>query len=130
MERSKLLSMNVDQLSDAQLYALFCNKDLHHDIKSAVREEIAKRDFSVEYLDRLGLEFEHKNGSSQTGGLSLYQKGLIILLPFFIVIHAILANVHISKGNMFKWKQHWRFITIGFLLWTIVIILIGRFTHH
>jgi len=119
--------MNVHQLSDTQLYALFRNNDLHRDIRSAVSKEIGKRNFSIDYLDQLGLEFEQRAAASQTGGLSLYQKILIILFPFFIIIHAILANFHISKGNMFKWKQHWRFVTIGFFIWTIVILLVGRF---
>jgi hypothetical protein len=65
--------------------------------------------------------------SQNNSSLTTLEKCFIVLFPFFPVIHAILANRHISKGNSRKWKQHWGFVTLGYAFWTVIVILLARF---
>ena len=118
--------MNAKELPDKQLYTLVRSKELSPHLKKIVEEEFKRREFSIEQLDKLAMEYEgdlRQNNSS----LSVLGKVLIVLVPFFPIIHAILANRHISAGNSRKWKQHWRFVTIGYAFWTVIVILLARF---
>jgi len=118
--------MNVESLSDNQLYTLVQSKELSSEIRQIVLEEFGRRNFSIEQLDKLSMEHEAILSQSEAS-LTPLEKCLIMLVPFFPVIHAILANRHISKGSRKKWKQHWRFVTIGYIFWTVIVLLFAKF---
>jgi hypothetical protein len=117
--------MLTDRLTDYQLYALVINQDLDPDLHEQVHAEFKKRNFSQEHIDQLAIEYE-KVIPSINDDLTTWQKIRIIAFPFFIPIQAIIANRYISKGNIRKWKQYWKFLTVGLLVWTIVILVLVK----
>ena len=125
MKEDSINADDVKKLSDFQLYSLFYGKELSPFLKRTVADEFKNRNFSIETLDKLGMEYEKRVGN-QSNGLPLYQKILIVLIPFFPVINAILANRHISKKNMRRWKDYWNYVALGYVLWTGVILLLAK----
>jgi hypothetical protein len=112
----------MDKLSDAQLYALVINHDLSGDLKEKANAEFQKRNFPQEYIDKLALEYENIMPSSKSG-LTIGEKIRIIAFPFFVPIQSIIANRYISKGNTTGWKMYWKYLAIGWLMWTILFFL-------
>ena len=58
--------------------------------------------------------------------LSLKYKAVLVLFPFFIPIQSINATKFLANGQKRKWKEYWFYISLGYLLWTVVIILFFR----
>jgi hypothetical protein len=116
----------MEKLSDSQLYALVINHDLSQGLKEKALAEFGKRNFSQQYVDELAYEYETIIPSLNTD-LSTWEKVRIIVFPFLLPIQAIIANRYISKGNPKKWKQYWKYLTIGWLVWTILVFLVAKF---
>lgn len=117
--------MNAELLTDKELYSWLRSQELAPHLKRIVEEEFKRRQFPIEVVDKLSMDYEGVNAKTNSS-LTAVEECLIILLPFFPVIHAILANRHISKGNPKKWKQYWRFVTIGYAVWTVIALVIAR----
>lgn len=117
--------MQIEKLSDQQLYASLYNPKLSHEIKELLKEEFNKRNFSIGYIDELALT--HEKPLSQEAPLSLKQKFFIVIFPWIIPLQAILANKHLATSNKRKWESHWTHVAIGIALWTIVLVVVSRF---
>lgn len=111
----------MDKLSDFQLYALTINRDLRYDLKDQALMEFKARGILPARIDQLALEYEEIIPVINSG-YTVWEKVGIMAFPFIIPLQAILANRQISAGNPKKWKQHWKFVTIGLLIWLIVFI--------
>ena len=123
--------MNPDKLSDFQLFLLVENDDLSPVILTAIRVEMERRGLSLG-LSRDISKNKRMLEATNADSLGSLEKLLIILFPFFTFIHAIVANRHISRGNMKSWKQYWKFVKIGFLIWMVLLIVfcvVYRLTH-
>ncbi len=118
--------MNPSKLSDIQLYALVTNKNLTEEVAELVKEEFDRRNFDLDTLDKLDLELRAKSNSSSEP-LSLRTKLLIMAFPFPIVLIGLIANRHIGRGNWVKWRQYWRYIVIGHLIWFFLFIMAVRY---
>jgi hypothetical protein len=116
--------MQIDKLSDFQLYSLVINQDLNTDMHRQAEAEFKKRHFSQEYIDKLSLEYENII-SIKNGDITVGEKLRIIAFPFIIPMQAIIANKYISKSPQ-KWKLYWKYLTIGWAVWTIVLFLAIR----
>ena len=115
----------MEKLSDFQLYSLVTNKDLDQDLKEKAIAEFERRNFSQEYIDQLSLESENIIPKSNAD-LTIRQKLGIVAFPFFIPIQAVMANRFISTGEPKKWRQYWSYLTLGWLVWTVIVLLIAK----
>lgn len=113
------------KLSDTQLYALLRDEDLTAEIAEVVRKEFEDRNFSVQQLDALSLNWEQSMSPKNEKPLKPWVKVLIVLFPFFIPIHALIANLHIYKGEKRKWKNHWQLLVWSYALWIAVLIILS-----
>lgn len=116
----------MKRLSDFQLYSLLLNLDLRHDLRDQVSAEFKVRNFSQEHIDQLALEHE-RIIPVVNDNLTIWEKVPIMAFPFIIPLQAILANRYISEGNLKKWEQHWKYVTIGLLIWLIILFLVAHF---
>lgn len=113
----------MDKLTDFQIYSLVVNRDLDGHLKEEALREFDKRNFPQEYIDQLAIEYE-KIIPAIGANLTKLEKAKIIAFPFFIPIQAIIANKYIAQGNIKKWKLYWRYLTIGWVIWSVIIILV------
>jgi hypothetical protein len=120
------LSLQLEILSDYQLYFLIRSRHLTPDLKAIAEAEFKRRNISSNQLHHLEMEYDRVNRDAGPP-LSTKEKILIILLPFFVEIQALLSTRHLYKNNTKRWKQHWRYVTIGFALWTVIVFLIAAF---
>ena len=118
--------MSVKELSNLQLFAMVMDDKLPHDISDEVNREFKRRDFDIHQLDKLSLQYKRFSDASYND-IRLAEKIILILFPFINIFQIIIANRHLGKGETNKWKQHWKFIVIGYTLWTILIILLSDF---
>ena len=89
-------------------------------------KEFLLRNFTIETVDLLGMNYEAKRLKSNNKDLSTSEKFAIIIFPFVPPLQAIFANKHLAKNNSKAWKQHWNYVAIGFIFWTIAAIVYGR----
>lgn len=120
--------MQVEKLTDLELYASLYNHLLAPEAKDLVKKEFSKRDFSIGYVDQLAMTYEKSLAPQNT--LSLSNKLSIVIFPWIIPLQAILANKHLATNNNKKWNDHWLFVTIGIAFWTIVLLLVARFCFN
>jgi hypothetical protein len=118
--------MHPERLSDLQLYRLLRSTQLRGPLKGVAAAEYRRRQFSGAGSSLLPA-YEPAPDPGSLPGLSPAAKGLILLVPFPVPVHAILANRHIARGNIRRWRQHWRCVTLGFALWTAAVLLLSRY---
>lgn len=119
--------MDLEKLSDKQLYELIRDNSLSLEIKRTLETEFLRRDFSIEYIDELSLVYEKSNDTNPQTGLSLSEKLIIIIFPWIPPLQAIFANKYIATGNKRKWHQHWFYVAIGIGVWLVIVIILARF---
>ena len=119
----------METLTDFQLYSLTLNPDLWRDLKEQALTEFKLRNFSQEHINQLAQEYKEIIPTVTTG-YTAWEKIGIMAFPFIIPLQAILANRQISAGNLKKWKQHWKFVTFGLLIWLVVFILLLFLLKH
>ncbi|MGZ3812689.1 MAG: hypothetical protein ACXVJN_13155 [Mucilaginibacter sp.] len=102
------------------------NPELSTELKNKVLIELKKRNFAREYIDQLAIQYG-KIIPARGAKLNGWEKVRIIIFPFFVPIHAIYANRYLSKGDVPKWKSYWKYLTLGWLFWTLLMLLIALF---
>lgn len=117
--------MESTLLSDQQLYEIIRNKQISREIRIKAEQELERRNLSVEQLDELSLRFEKRTEASKKP-LPLHWKIVLVIFPFFIFIHNIVASLILDKGQETKWKQYWFYVSLGFLLYTILIFVFAK----
>lgn len=119
----KLICKTMDKITDFQIYALATNLNLDKYLKEQALKEFGKRNFSPEYARRLAIEYERVIPVMDPDFTAL-ERTAIIAFPFIVPIHAIIANKYLAHGNIKKWKLYWRYLTIGWVIWSFIIILV------
>ena len=118
--------MNASKLSDYQLYEILQNDKLQDAIKKIANDEFNKRRLSKDQLQEI-IKKHDDHFRPGNEGLAIKYKLLLIALPFFVPIHGIIAARLIPVGQKMKTKQYWFYICVGYLFWTVVVILFCRY---
>jgi hypothetical protein len=119
--------MDCTTLSDYQLYEIIQNANLDQAIRQLANDEFNNRKLSLDEIQGLITKYDSKFLPDKDIGLNTYYKILLVICPFFIVIHSLFAGRMLAKGQKQKWKDYWIYICLGFSTWTIGIILYAKY---
>ena len=120
-------SLDLNKLSDYHLFEIIRNEKLDPNIRKAANSIFNNRKLSTDQIRQLEAKHDSLFIADQQKGLRLYQKVLLVICPLFIEIHSLIAGRMLAKGQKQKWKDYWLFLCLGFLVWTIAIILFAKF---
>ena len=112
-------------ISDEQLYALSQNRRLNREFRMFAQKELDNRRLTKEKWSELKNIYEAKR-PQRLKALPNHWKIVLILLPFFILIYNIVASIMLDKGYERIWKQYWLYVSIGFLFYTILLLLFSK----
>jgi hypothetical protein len=118
--------MNLNQLTNFQLYEIIQNPKLDKLIKAGANEEFNLRGISIEELEEITSRHNALSHSNKSEPLNIKYKILALTIPFFWVIHILITSRYLSRGQKRKWNEYWLFFCIGLLLWTIATVIIGK----
>jgi hypothetical protein len=144
--------MNTSMLTDVQLMHLYLNRRLDKAIRHAVYDELLYRnkDFeqSISYME-LAMQINKKANDSLPGK---YKTGLLLLpfiFPVYLAVKAIIrcemhdwkpqlalflllpgglvahygVNRYLAEGRSKKWRVYWTWLCLGYLLWTLLLVI-------
>ncbi|MFT3747271.1 MAG: hypothetical protein QM768_03105 [Agriterribacter sp.] len=118
--------MNISKLTDYQLYVIIQNSAIDKDIRNLANNEFNKRNLSIPHIKEIISKHESQLKPPEQKSLKIEYKILLIIFPFFLPIQSIFAGKLLVKGEKQKWKEYWLYISIGYLIWTIIIICFAR----
>ena len=118
--------METTELSNYQLYEILQNERLGKELRAAANNEFKLRAISEEEIKEIILRHDRQFIAPRQEPLGLEYKILLILIPFFWVIHALMSSKYLARGQNRKWREYWLFFCIGLVLWTVVIIVLGK----
>lgn len=118
--------MNLKELTDYQLYALFQNKKLDSAITKLANEEFKARELSSQQIHQIVTRHDAQFQPEKHEPLSLAHKIFLIVFPFLTIIQAIVAGKYLANNKQRKWKDFWLYICVGYLAWTVGIIITVR----
>ena len=121
--------MNLETLTNSQLYALLQNEKLDKSIRDLANEEMNRRKIPINELQEIVNQYDRNFTANTEEGLSNSMKVLLIFLPVFYQFGILIFSTHLANRQVKKWKEFWRFAIIGYLFWTIAIILYFRFAR-
>lgn len=127
MPKLYIESWNWNSLSNYQLYELSRNEKLDPDIKALANSILNERNLDNKRIRELEAKHDLLFLPKSEQGLELYQKILLVVCPVFIVIHSLIAGRLFAKGQIQKWKDYWFYLSIGFLVWTVVVLFYAKF---
>lgn len=120
--------LDFSKLSNFQLHVLLLNPDLDEDIRNGAKKEFNKRNIGNEGIQELEALYKNKFKSSPEPKIATEYKFLLVIFPFLsFVIWGIIAGKMLAKGHLKKTKEFWNCITLGYLLWTVIALLIARY---
>lgn len=119
--------MNFTDLSDYQLYEIIQNLKLDDNIRKQANEEFNNRKLTIDQIQKIIAQHDAAFHPGQDEPLELKYKLLLVLFPFFIPIHSAFSGKWLAKGQKRKWKNYWLYLSLGYLFWTIVIILVSKY---
>jgi hypothetical protein len=119
--------MDSTNLSDYQLYEIIQNMRLDQNIRQAANDEFNKRKLSIDQIQQLIAKHDSQFTSDKEEGIQTKYKILLTICPLFIEIHALIAGRMLAKGQKQKWKDYWLFICLGYLTWTIAIMILAKY---
>ena len=122
--------MNVDNLSNSQLYAIIQNDKLDASIRNVANEEFNRRNLNIGQIQEIVSQFELQYKPADQKGLDLAYKIFLIAFPAFIMIQMLIAGRYLAKGRKRKWKDFWLYVCIGWIVWTVGFILYFRFARR
>ncbi|MBL0358969.1 MAG: hypothetical protein IPP72_19840 [Chitinophagaceae bacterium] len=118
--------MDASKLTSQQLYDIIQHQQLDANIRAAANDEFTRRGLSIEEVQEIIAVHDSSFISGKQEPLNIRYKVLLILVPFFWVIHSIISGYLLAKGEKRKWKDYWQFIMIGLVLWTIGLIIVAK----
>ncbi len=119
--------MDASKLTDYQLYEIVQNTKLHSDIRKLANDELNKRQLSIDRLQEIINRHDKQFRPDNNEKLDIKYKLLLIAIPFLIPIHGIIATRFIPVGHKTKTKEYWFYICLGYLVWTIIVILYSKY---
>jgi hypothetical protein len=113
------------KLSNYQLFEIIQNTSLDKELRNSANAEFNSRNLTTNEIDDI-IALHDSQFKTVSQGLQPWFKLLLILLPIF-PIQIFFAGQFLVRGERKKWKQYWFFLSIGYLFWTIVIILCFKY---
>jgi len=113
--------MKTELLSDKQLYVLLASNSIRRSVKQAVESEILQRGLPSERVEMEIVSFKEKYGYDFESRLRPWLQVIIVLLPFFTILHFLFAGRYFANREIRKWRQYKTLLCLGYLLWTIVV---------
>lgn len=113
--------MDYSKLSNYQLFELIQNHKLNPSLRTAANREFEKRNISLAEKKEIISKHEALFTPEKKKTLSDTFKTLLVIFPFPFTIY--IAYLHYTKGIVHKQEQKecWKFYTIGFVLWSILL---------
>ena len=122
--------MNVENLSNSQLYVLIQNENLDASICKVANEEFERRKLTIEQIQEIVSQFDSQYKPADEEGLGLPNKIFLVVVPAFFSIQMLNAAKYLAKGQKRKWRDFWLFVCIGWLAWAVGFILYFRFARR
>jgi hypothetical protein len=124
--------MDLAKLTEYQLYELIQNAKLDKEIRTVAKQEFDRRKLTYAQIQDISLKHEAQFAPDKDEPLELRMKLYLLFWPFTLGRYFAGIPRYLSKGQKRKWKEYWLFMCLGYLLWTIIVILIGRevFRHR
>ena len=119
--------MDTSQLTDYQLYEIIQDKKLHNHIRIVANKEFNKRNLSINDLREIVLRHESLYNKVEEKALPWQYRILLIICPFILPLHTIIASRFLTGNANRKWKAYWLYICFGFVVWTIALLAFSRF---
>ena len=119
--------MNPGQLTNYQLYEIIQNQKLDKHIRTAANDEFDRRNLRREEIEEIIAKHDSLFQPDKGEPLSIKYKILVLILPFFWVIHVIMTSRYLARNQRRKWNEYWLFFCIGLVLWTIAIVITGKY---
>jgi hypothetical protein len=119
--------MNFSQLSNYQLFEIIQNTSLDSSIREDANTEFDGRKIPVDEINQLISKHDSLYKPDRETGLDIKYKFILVVFPFFIFLHNIIAAVILDKGKEYKFKQYWFYLALGYLLWTVIVILYAKY---
>ena len=119
--------MDLSSLTNYQLYEIIQNPKLDAEIRKKANIEFNNRKLGVGDIQKIIERHDANFRPDKDEPLKLQYKLLIIMFPFVIPVQSIFAAKWLAKGHKRKWKEYWFYLSLGYLLWTIIVILIAKY---
>jgi hypothetical protein len=118
--------MSVTELSNYQLYALLQNKRLDASLQEKLRAEFDGRQLTPQQVRELADRYTAHYPLTDGEGLSIWNKLFLVLVPAVFIYQVLRATRHLASNQRRKWKDFWLYVSLGYLFWTVVIILVMK----
>jgi hypothetical protein len=119
--------MDLHKLTNYQLYEIIQNKKLDKQIRTAANKEYDLRQCTKEEIKEIMNRHHSLYPPGRGEALSFKYKLLALVVPFFWVIHVLMTSRYPARGQKRKWNEYWLFFCIGLLIWTIAVVIIGKY---
>ncbi len=119
--------MDASRLSNQQLFNLVKDERLQAAIRQCARSEFENRNLSPETKQALITEWQLRFSGAPLMPLAWKYKILLVLFPFFLVVQLLVSSRFILANEQRKFRDYWRFVSLGLLLWTVILILTMRY---
>lgn len=119
--------MDLSSLTNYQLYEIIQNSKLDAELRKAANDEFNNRKLSIDEIQKIVARHDAHFQPDKDKTLKLEYKLLLILFPFLIPVQSVFAGKWLAKGHKRKWKDYWFYLLLGYLFWTIVVILIAKY---
>lgn len=119
--------MDVNQLTNYQLYEIIQNQKLDKQIRTAANDEFNLRKIDTGEIQEIINKHDSLFQPDKSEPLGVKYKILALTIPFFWVIHVLMTSRYLARGQKRKWNEYWLFFCIGLVIWTIAIVIIGKY---
>jgi len=119
--------MNLSKLTDYQLYELIQNSKLDKDLRNLANSEFNNRKLGIEKIQEIVQRHDTQFEPEKDEPLNAEYKILILLFPLVIPIQSLFATKWLAIGQKRKWKEYWFYLTLGYFIWTILIIAFSKY---
>jgi hypothetical protein len=121
--------MNVTEPSNYQLYPLIQNDKLDSSIRKLANTEFENRKLTLEQIQQIVRQHDIHFKPDKDEGLSILNKCFLIVVPAFFTIQVLIAGRYLANNERKKWKDFWLYVSLGYLFWTVAIILFFRLSR-
>jgi hypothetical protein len=128
-EKDYPLFMNVTELSNYQLYSLIQNNKLDSSIRKLANTEFENRKLTLDQIKEIVRQHDIHFKPDNDKGLSISNKIFLIIVPAFFTIQVLIAGRYLANNERKKWKDFWLYVSLGYLFWTIAIILFFKLSR-